>query len=43
MFASKILPFSLLISTALLPAVSRAEHVALPDMSVTTTAGERVP
>ena len=43
MLVSKILPLSLLISTALLPAVANAEHVALPDMSVTTSAGERVP
>ena len=42
MLRSQVLPLSLLIST-LLPAIANAEHVALPDMSVTTTAGERVP
>lgn len=42
MLRSQFLPLSLLIST-LLPAIANAEHVALPDMSVTTTAGERVP
>ncbi len=42
MLRSQVLPLSLLIST-LLPAIASAEHVALPEMSVTTTAGERVP
>ncbi len=42
MIRSKTLPLSLLFST-LLPAIASAEHVTLPSMSVSTTAGERVP